>query len=111
MQSGGKALEDYAFRKATISLDELLARSPKIAHRKRNENDIESIGVEDVQINDLLVIKPGDLIPVDGIIFSDNAQIDESTLTGEPLFKTKCKGDEVYSGTVNTGNVFESMIV
>ena len=107
MQSGGKALEDYAFRKATISLDEALARSPKIAHRKRNENDIESISVEDVQINDLLVIKPGDLIPVDGIIFSDNAQIDESALTGEPLFKTKCKGDEVYSGTVNTGNVFE----
>src|SRR6185437_2328835 len=105
MQSGGKALEDYAFRKATISLDDLLARSPKIAHRKRNENDIESISVEDVQINDLLVIKPGDFIPVDGIIFSDTAQIDESILTGEPLSKTKGKGDKVYSGTVNTGNV------
>ena len=84
-----------------------MARSPKIAHRKINEYDIKDINVEDVQINDLLVIRPGDLIPVDGIIFSDKAQIDESALTGEPLFKTKDKGDEVYSGTVNTGNIFE----
>lgn len=107
MQSGGKALEDYAFRKATTSLDELMARSPKIAHRKRNEYDIEDINVEDVQVNDLLVIRPGDLIPVDGIVFSGKAQIDESALTGEPLFKIKDKGDEVYSGTVNTGGIFE----
>jgi heavy metal translocating P-type ATPase len=107
MQSGGKALEDYAFRKATSSLDELMARSPKIAHRKKNEYDIDDIGVEDVQLNDLLVIRPGDLIPVDGIVYSGRAQIDESALTGEPLFKTKVKGEEVYSGTVNTGDIFE----
>ena len=107
MQSGGKALEDYAFRKATSSLDQLMARSPKIAHRKINKYDIKDINVEDVQVNDILVIRPGDLIPVDGIIFSDKAQIDESALTGEPLFKTKDKGEEVYSGTVNTGNIFE----
>jgi cation transport ATPase len=106
MQSGGKALEDYAFRKATSSLDQLMARSPKIAHRKINKYDIKDI-VEDVQVNDILVIRPGDFIPVDGMIFSNKAQIDESALTGEPLFKTKNKGDEVYSGTVNTGNIFE----
>jgi heavy metal translocating P-type ATPase len=107
MQSGGKALEDYAFRKATTSLDQLMARSPKIAHNKINENDIKDIKVDDVQINDLLVIRPGDLVPVDGIIYSGKAQIDESALTGEPLFKTKEKGDEVYSGTVNVGDIFE----
>ena len=107
MQSGGKALEDYAYRKATTSLDELMARSPKVAHRKRNDFDIVDIKVEDVQVNDLLVIRPGDLIPVDGAISCGKAQIDESALTGEPLFKTKDKGEEVYSGTVNIGDIFE----
>lgn len=107
MQSGGKALEDYAFKKATASLDQLMARSPKITHLKINEKNIKDINVDDVQINDILVIKPGDLIPVDGIIYSGKAQIDESALTGEPLIKIKDKGEEVYSGTVNTGDIFE----
>ncbi|MGN6709165.1 MAG: heavy metal translocating P-type ATPase [Candidatus Nitrosocosmicus sp.] len=107
MQSGGKALEDYAFRKATDSLDQLMARSPKITRLKINEKDIKDINVDDVQINDILIIRPGDLIPVDGVIHSGKAQIDESALTGEPLIKIKDKGEEVYSGTVNTGDIFE----
>lgn len=107
MQTGGKALEDYAFRKATTSLDELMARSPKKAHRKIDDDKIEDIDVKRVTIGDHLIILSGDLVPVDGIIISDNAQIDESSLTGEPLSKVKHTGDEAYSGTVNTGNIFE----
>ena len=107
MQSGGKALEDYAFRKATTSLDELMTRSPKIAHRKINDNEIEDVDVERTRIGDQLVIRPGDLVPVDGTIVSGNAQIDESSLTGEPLSKIKHIGEEVFSGTINTGNIFE----
>ena len=107
MQSGGKALEDYAFRKATTSLDELMTRSPKIAHRKINDNEIEDVDVERTRIGDQLVIRPGDLVPVDGTIVSGNAQIDESSLTGEPLSKIKLIGEEVFSGTINTGNIFE----
>ena len=107
MQSGGKALEDYAFRKATTSLDELMTRSPKIAHRKINDKEIEEVDVERIRIGDQLVIRPGDLVPVDGTIVSGNAQIDESSLTGEPLSKIKHIGEEVFSGTINTGNIFE----
>ncbi len=107
MQSGGKALEDYAFRKATTSLDELMTRSPKIAHRKLNDKEIEDVDVERIQIGDQLVIRPGDLVPVDGTIVSGDAQIDESSLTGEPLSKIKHIGEEVFSGTINTGNIFE----
>ena len=59
MQSGGKALEDYAFRKATSSLDELMARSPKIARRKITENEIEDVKVEQIRIGDHLVIRSG----------------------------------------------------
>ena len=107
MQSGGKALEDYAFRKATTSLDELMTRSPKIAHRKINDKEIEEVDVERIRIGDQLVIRQGDLVPVDGTIVSGNAQIDESSLTGEPLSKIKHIGEEVFSGTINTGNIFE----
>jgi heavy metal translocating P-type ATPase len=111
MQSGGKALEDYAFRKATTSLDELMARSPKTAHRKINDKEIEDVNVEKIQRGDHLVIRPGDLVPVDGTIISDNAQIDESSLTGEPLPKFKHAGEEVFSGTINTGNIFEIIAI
>ena len=107
MQSGGKALEDYAFRKATSSLDELMARSPKIARRKITENEIEDVKVEEIRIGDHLVIRWGNLVPVDGTIISETAQVDESALTGEPLSKIKHSGEEVFSGTVNTGDIFE----
>ncbi len=115
MQSGGKALEDYAFQKSSSSLKELLARSPKKAHRisiKENYEynnptiikNIEEIDVKDVKINDLLLVRPGDLIPVDGKIISGNPYVDESSLTGEPLSKTKTVGDMVFSGTINNCN-------
>lgn len=107
MQSGGKALEDYAFRKATNSLDELMARSPKMAHKKINDQNVEDIEVKDIRVGDHLIIRPGDLIPVDGIIISSNAEIDESSVTGEPLSKIRLRGEEVFSGTVNIGNAFE----
>jgi heavy metal translocating P-type ATPase len=122
MQTGGKALEDYAFRRASSSLDELMARSPPIAYRKMrkvnnnnssnydgiDDQSLEEIKVTDVRIGDLLVVRSGDLIPVDGMIISGRAQIDESALTGEPLPKNKGVSDEVFSGTINTGgNAFE----
>jgi heavy metal translocating P-type ATPase len=106
MQSGGKALEDYAFRRASSSLDALLARSPRIAYRRKGAS-LEEINVSDIQVGDLLVVRPGDLVPVDGKIVHGRAQIDESSLTGEPLSKSKKIGDVVFSGTINTGDAFE----
>jgi heavy metal translocating P-type ATPase len=106
MQSGGKALEDYAYRRASSSLDALLARSPRIAHRRKGAS-LEEINVSDIQVGDLLVVRPGDLIPVDGKLVHDRAQLDESSLTGEPLSKVKKSGDNVFSGTINTGDAFE----
>ena len=57
----------------------------------------------DIQVGDLLVVRPGDLVPVDGKVIQGQPQIDESSLTGEPLSKTKMIGDNVFSGTINTG--------
>jgi len=106
MQSGGKALEDHAFKRASSSLDALLARSPRLAHRKK-DHDFEEINVADVRVGDLLLVRPGDLVPVDGEIIYDQAEIDESALTGEPLPKIKKMGEQVFSGTINVGNAFE----
>ncbi len=106
MQSGGKALEDYAYRRASSSLDNLLSRAPRIAHKKVDQG-LEDVQVSKINIGDILVIRPGDLIPVDGIILSSTARIDEASLTGEPLPKTKTNGDQVFSGTINIGDAFE----
>jgi len=106
MQSGGKALEDYAFRQASSSLDALLARSPRIAHRTRGDS-IEEINVSDIEVGDLLVVRPGDLVPVDGKIIDGLAQINESSLTGESFTKVKKIGDKIFSGTVNNGDAFK----
>ncbi len=106
MQSGGEALEDYGFKRASISLKGLMERAPKVARRKSG-NSIEEIDVKKVAVGDILVIRGGDLIPVDGTVISDEGYVDESALTGEPVPKTKRKGDKVLSGSVNVSGTFE----
>ncbi len=106
MQSGGEALENYSLRRASSSLEQLLARAPRLAQRKTDEQ-ISEIAVEQVQIGDTLVVRPGDLIPVDGALLSDEAQVDEAALTGEPLARSKRAGERLLSGSVNVGNAFE----
>jgi heavy metal translocating P-type ATPase len=106
MQTGGEAVDNYGFRKASSSLSELIARAPRNAYRKEGVF-IEEVSVTDVAVGDALVVRPGDLIPVDGSVISDQAEIDESALTGEPLPRTKIKGESLLSGSVNAGPAFE----
>lgn len=106
MQGGGEALETYGFRRASSSLETLLARAPRRAHRKQ-ENYLEELAVEAVAVGDVLVVRPGELIPVDGTLLSTEAEVDESALTGEPLTRPKQAGDGLLSGSINTGGVFE----
>ena len=110
MQTGGRALEDYAYRHASSSLEALLSRSPRVAHLRRSDGaaTLVDIDVAKIQIGDALLVRPGDIVPVDGTVSSDVvAQIDESSLTGEPLPKSKGSGDQVFSGTINVGAAFE----
>ena len=107
MQSGGEAIERYGLRRATSTLDELLARAPRLARRKTSGNTLEEIKVEEVKIGDVLVVRQGDLIPVDGTILSGTAEIDESALTGEPLPKSKTARDRVMSGSISESGGFE----
>jgi len=106
MQSGGEALDDYGFRRASSSLEALIARAPKIANRKRGDGGIEQVEVKDVAVGDMVIVRSGDLVPVDGLLTSGPAEIDESALTGEPLPRTKADGEVLMSGTLNVGQVF-----
>jgi heavy metal translocating P-type ATPase len=106
MQTGGEALDDYGFRKASSTLNALLSRAPRIAYRKKG-NAIEEIDVDAVDVGDTLVVRPGDLIPVDGSVIDTQAEVDESALTGEPLPRTKAMGETLLSGSVNVGQAFE----
>lgn len=109
MQTGGEALDDYGFRKASSSLDALIARAPKTARRvRRDDGKIEDVDVGEIAIGDTILVRPGDLVPVDGSVLSgQRAEIDESALTGEPLPRTKGAGDALLSGSISVGQAFE----
>jgi heavy metal translocating P-type ATPase len=100
MQSGGEALETYAMRRATASLGALLARAPKIAHRLSGDRLVD-VPVEEVVPDEILIVKPGDLVPVDGIVTAGTSAVDQSALTGEPMPIRALPGTELMSGSVN----------
>ena len=100
MLVGGDALEDYASRKANSELKALLDNSPQSAHRLTNDQ-IEDVHVDQVKVGDTIVVKPGELVPIDGEIIKGNTQVNESSLTGESKPIDKQVGDQVMSGSLN----------
>ncbi|WP_253901589.1 heavy metal translocating P-type ATPase [Arthrobacter sp. PAMC 25486] len=101
MLSGGEALEDYAAGRAQRELQGLLSRAPGIAHRERLDGVVEDIPTSDVELDDVLIVKPAEVVPVDGMLLSKTASFDEAALTGESLPVDRVAGDAVISGTVN----------
>ena len=99
MLTGGEALEDYAEGKAKSTLTTLLSLSPKIAHLKTDKG-IQDKKVEELKVDDIVMVKHSEVIPIDGVVVSGEGMIDESSLTGESLPVVKKIGDEVLSGTV-----------
>ena len=100
MLTGGDSLEDYAAGKANQELKSLLDNSPQKAHRLNGEN-LEDVSVEEINVGDELVVKPGELVPVDGLVKTGTSTVDESSLTGESKPIEKNPGDELMSGSVN----------
>lgn len=100
MQSGGEALEAYAMHRASDSLEGLLAGAPKVAHRLRGEH-LDDVPVEQVAVGDALVVRPGDLVPVDAEVTEGTSTVDQSALTGEPLPIRAVPGTTLMSGSVN----------
>ena len=106
MLSGGQALERYASSRARRELSALLARVPRVVHRY-DQGVLTSPDIADVKQGDRLLVKPGEVVPVDGLITSVAAVLDESALTGESRPAERLKGDRVRSGVVNAGAPFD----
>ena len=124
MLSGGEALEDYAAGRAKSELNALLDRAPQLAHRLPDAADTgehragtadahtdDSAGngtgtavdipATEVVPGDVLLLKPAEVVPVDGVLLSESASFDESSLTGESLPVARSTGETVMSGSVN----------
>ena len=100
MLVGGDSLEDYASKKAHTELKALLDNSPQTAHKVVADKLVD-IKVDEANIGDQLVVKPGETVPVDGHIIKGSSMFDESSLTGESRPITKNVSDTVYSGSIN----------
>jgi len=106
MYSGGNVLEDIAIARAERDLRSLVDRAPRQAHRKTGEQ-IEEVPIEAVSVGEELLVRAGEIVPVDGIVGSASATIDESAVTGEPIPVEKTRGSAVLSGSLNAGETFE----
>ena len=104
MMSGGEALEAYALRRARSSLSVLAERAPRSAHIWRGE-ELTTIPAEQVEIDMVIVVKPGELVPVDGVVTAGSSSVSEADLTGEPVPVRKAPGMLVLSGSVNLDGV------
>ncbi len=101
----GKWLESVAKGKASDAIKKLIGLAPKTAKIIRNKKEIEIL-VEEVQVGDLIVIRPGEKIPVDGVIVKGNSSVDESAITGESIPVEKNVGDIVIGATINKHGSF-----
>ena len=106
----GRTLEGKAKQRTTSAIEALLKLTPRQAHVLIN-GQIENVPVESVKVGAVVVVKPGESIPVDGVILRGESDIDASALTGEPLPVERRPGDEVSAGTVNQTGVLEIQTV
>lgn len=102
----GKYLEIRAKAKTSAALKELLGLQAKTARLQRNKEWIE-VPLEQIQVGDILLVKPGEKVPVDGTITQGESAIDESMVTGESLPVSKEKGDSVIGATINQSGSFQ----
>ncbi|HCG01505.1 MAG TPA: heavy metal translocating P-type ATPase [Chloroflexi bacterium] len=106
MQTGGEALDDYAIRRASASLDALMSRAPHVAHRLSGAK-VEDLPVSEIITGDTLLVRPGEIVPVDGLVISGNTALDESAITGEPIPVAAGPGREVMSGSISQDGALE----
>ncbi len=101
----GQLLEARAHSKTNSAVKELLKLAPNNAIKIVNGEEAE-VSIDKIELNDILKVKPGDKIPVDGVIIEGDTTIDESMITGEPIPVNKSKDDNVSSGTINGNQSF-----
>jgi Cu2+-exporting ATPase len=103
----GKLLEEKAKASTSFAIKKLMGLQPKTVSIIHNGGHIMEIPVEQVQVNDLLLVKPGEKLPVDGKVQSGSSFVDESMISGEPVPVEKTKDSKVYAGTINQKGSFQ----
>ena len=106
MLATGRALEDFADARAHRELSALLERAPRTAHRYQ-DGSLTSVPIGEVRPGDRLLVKHGEVVPVDGLLVSGIGVLDESALTGESRPVERSEGEQVRSGAVNAGAAFD----
>ncbi|MBC7310195.1 MAG: cadmium-translocating P-type ATPase [Tetrasphaera sp.] len=108
MLTGGEALESYAAARARAELTTLLERAPLVAHRIPDLQDADpgeplviDVPVDEVEPGDVLLVRPSEVVPVNGVLLDEEAVFDESSLTGESLPAQHVRGEQILSGAVN----------
>jgi heavy metal translocating P-type ATPase len=108
MVYSGEAIENYAQNKAQSNLSKLMEAAPTIAHIASDDagHDWVDKSVDEVKIGDLLVVRPGETVPVDGMLIDGEATLDMSQVNGEPVPRTVYSGQKVLSGSINGDAMF-----
>jgi len=101
MMTGGTSLEDFAEKRANSELDALLKNNPQKAHLITGRKVVD-VSVNKIKIGDKFIIKPGEIVPVDGIIVEGQGSFNESSLTGESLPVERKENDQILSGSINS---------
>ncbi|GAA0560312.1 heavy metal translocating P-type ATPase [Chitinophaga japonensis] len=103
----GKLLEEKARAGTSAAIKKLMGLQPKTVTIVHSNGQMEPIPVEQVQVGDILLVKPGEKIPVDGVVFQGESYVDESMISGEPVPVLKNGGAQVFAGTVNQQGSFQ----
>ena len=99
-------LEDYATDRARKSIASLMELAPEVAIVKRKGEEVK-VPVSDVNVNEIIVVRPGEKIPLDGVVVRGVSTVNQAPITGESMPVTKRVGDEVYAGTINNEGFLE----
>ena len=106
----GEIAEGYAYRKSKREIEKIAALHPDHGFVKK-DGIIMEVPVDDIEIGDIVLVRPGDIIPSDGIIISGSTSVDESCLTGESVPVEKEPGEPVYSGSININGAFRIRVL
>ena len=106
MYAGGNMLEDFAVARAERDLNSLVDRAPRTA-RRLGAGVIEEVSLDRLAVGDTVLVRGGEVVPVDGVVRGSKAVLDEAALTGEPVPVDRGPGEVVHSGTLNAGEAFE----
>jgi len=101
------ALEGYALGKSRTAIHSLLQLRPKEGLRKKTDGTEELVPVDQLAVGDIVIVKPGEHIPVDGKVIDGQTTVDQATITGESVPVTKQSGDSVFAATINENGVIE----